>query len=385
MLAFPGVSRIFPADAALGLSVRIIGEKNTAVNRIGNYPLTVGNGFKQYVDVRLMGERTHYLSAPKDINMRIPDRLLSSVGFISYDQPTIQYGGTMFIVGVKGGYDGNAYLHLVTAKHVAEHFEASPFVIGMNGKDGKKILLKSGDEFRWFYHPTEPDSVDVAVLPFQSQILTEYELTWIPETAFLDDDSIKKHGIGIGDEIATIGLFTRYSGGAGRHFPIVRTGNIAMMPTEKVPVAQFGEVDAVLAEVRSIGGLSGSPVFVRNTVNMPAQTAKGEPVHITGLGPVMAFLGLMHGHWDLPVDFNATQQMEAVNMGISIIVPAKKILETIYHPELVAMRKHFDDEARKENQPVMDSAFAKPSKETFTKNEFETALKKVSRKTTAKK
>jgi hypothetical protein len=27
-------SRIFPADAALGLSARIIGEKNTAVNRI---------------------------------------------------------------------------------------------------------------------------------------------------------------------------------------------------------------------------------------------------------------------------------------------------------------------------------------------------------------
>jgi hypothetical protein len=34
LLAFPGVPRIFPADAALGLSARIIGEKNTAVNRI---------------------------------------------------------------------------------------------------------------------------------------------------------------------------------------------------------------------------------------------------------------------------------------------------------------------------------------------------------------
>jgi hypothetical protein len=34
MLAFPGVSRVFPADAALGLSARIIGEINTAVNRI---------------------------------------------------------------------------------------------------------------------------------------------------------------------------------------------------------------------------------------------------------------------------------------------------------------------------------------------------------------
>jgi hypothetical protein len=40
MLAFPGVSRVFPADAALGLSSRIIGEKNTAVNRIfGQYLL----------------------------------------------------------------------------------------------------------------------------------------------------------------------------------------------------------------------------------------------------------------------------------------------------------------------------------------------------------
>jgi hypothetical protein len=34
MLAFPGVSKVFPADAALGLSLRIIGEINTAVNRI---------------------------------------------------------------------------------------------------------------------------------------------------------------------------------------------------------------------------------------------------------------------------------------------------------------------------------------------------------------
>jgi hypothetical protein len=38
LLAFPGISRVFPADAALGLSPRIIGEKNTAVNRIfGQY------------------------------------------------------------------------------------------------------------------------------------------------------------------------------------------------------------------------------------------------------------------------------------------------------------------------------------------------------------
>jgi hypothetical protein len=45
VLAFPGVSRVFPADAALGLSARIIGEINTAVNRI------FGQGFvaKPYI------------------------------------------------------------------------------------------------------------------------------------------------------------------------------------------------------------------------------------------------------------------------------------------------------------------------------------------------
>jgi hypothetical protein len=45
VLAFTGVSRVFPADAALGLSARIIGKKNTAVNRI----LGQGTVAKRYI------------------------------------------------------------------------------------------------------------------------------------------------------------------------------------------------------------------------------------------------------------------------------------------------------------------------------------------------
>jgi hypothetical protein len=37
-------------------------------------------------------------------------------------------------------------------------------------------------------------------------------------------------------------------------------------------------------------------------------------------------LGLVHGHWDLPTSFSETEKKEAVNMGVSIIVTAKKIL-----------------------------------------------------------
>ena len=308
--------------------------------------------------------------------MRLPDRILSCVGFISHDQAEIRYGGTVFVVGIDGSND-NVFLHFVTAAHVAEKVEGGPWIIGMNGKDGGRILLRSGNA-PWWYHPTEKSSVDVAVTLFASGILEEYDLEWIPEVMFATDKNIKHYDIGIGDEINAIGLFTRFHG-SKRHWPIVRTGNIAMMPTDKIPVKGFGEIDAYLAEGRSIGGLSGSPVFVRNTVNMPVMTAKREPEIISGLGP-LHFLGLMHGHWETPIGFNSAEQVEAVNMGISIVVPAKKILEVLYHPELVAMRKKYDDAIKDEKAPVADTVLTKEQSQTFTQHDFETALKKASRR-----
>jgi len=55
-------------------------------------------------------------------------------------------------------------------------------------------------------------------------------------------------------------------------------------------------------------------------------------------------------------------------MGVSIVVPAKKILETLYHPKLVAMRKAYCENIKNNDQPTADSAFMK----SFTKVEFET-------------
>jgi len=135
-------------------------------------------------------------------------------------------------------------------------------------------------------------------------------------------------------------------------------------------------MDAYLAEGRSIGGLSGSPIFVRNTVVMPIPGPKGKVIYSSGLGAIH-FLGLMHGHWEVPGSFSTTEQAEAVNMGVSIIVPAKKILEVLYHPELVALRKENVEEQKRSKYPTMNSSFsAKP----LSKEEFEAMLKKVSRK-----
>jgi hypothetical protein len=249
----------------------------------------------------------------------------------------------------------------------------------MNAIDGAPRFMQSGDDIHWFYHPTEPQSVDVAVCPFAVPNLKLLDVRTIREDIFATDARIAEYGIGLGDEVNVVGLFTRYFG-TSKIIPIVRTGNIAMMPTDKIPVKDFGEIEAYLAESRSIGGLSGSPVFVRSTLNLPTMTNEGKPAVITGLGP-FHFLGLMHGHWELPLNFSNVEEAEAVNMGISIVIPAKKIVEVLYHPELVKMRAKAIENTRAKNYPVADGANnATTAPVTFTKVDFETALKKASRK-----
>jgi len=65
-----------------------------------------------------------------------------------------------------------------------------------------------------------------------------------------------------------------------------------------------------------------------------------------------------------------------------MVVQATKIIEIINRPELLAMRKRFDEEFTRDRLPTPDSA----KKEiNFTKADFEQALKKASRKIAPKK
>jgi hypothetical protein len=91
--------------------------------------------------------------------MRIPDKLLKCVGFVSRYEPDgeggsrLRFGGTAFMVGV--GMEGNLGLpHVVTARHVAEAIEPDESMITTNGKDGMPLSLRAGSQ-HWFYHPTE--------------------------------------------------------------------------------------------------------------------------------------------------------------------------------------------------------------------------------------
>ena len=95
---------------------------------------------------------------------------------------------------------------------------------------------------------------------------------------------------------------------------------------------------------------------------------------------------MMHGHWELPASFTKGENAEAVNMGISMIVPIDKIKEIIDGPEMTAMRDELEQEILRQYGPVADSEFGTqvtPEHAEIpvpSKNQFFDDLTKASRK-----
>jgi len=279
------------------------------------------------------------------MNMRVPDEILKSVVFIGARKKDGEpvYRGTGFLVSVAGAHGDPSWIFLVTARHIAEKLEGSDFVVRVNRKEEDPVVME-GKGSKWWYHPTDRDGVDAAVTTFgpPTEVGASLDIGFLPLAMFVEDSTLKMKNIGIGDQVFITGLFTQLQR-TSRNMPILRTGTVAMMPEEKI---QFGDrlIEAYLVESRSIGGLSGSPVFVRSTVPlggfMDSEHKPSTPYATSG---TFYLLGSMIGHWDAPPDGLIIQE-EKVNMGISPMVPAKKIAEIINHPELVEMRKKWDED-----------------------------------------
>ena len=218
--------------------------------------------------------------------------------------------------------------------------------------------------------------MDVALIQTARQ--DDVDISPLDLESFATPENIALYDVGIGDEVFFPGLFKPASG-IGEARPIVRHGNIAMMPTQQI-LTKFGYASVYLGEARSIGGLSGSPVFARPTINMSVP-AKNIAMH--ALGPDLVLLGLMHGHWDVKEsEINnpeITQDRRGVNLGIGIVVQASKILEVINQPMLKKFRNDLEQAVLKSKIPGTDSAKPEDQK-PFTQQDFEDALKKVSRK-----
>jgi hypothetical protein len=290
--------------------------------------------------------------------MFIPPEVLECVAFIFCKvKGKHEPAGTVFFINLRDSDNPKrGWPYAVTARHILDDIKRlsddNKVYFRLNRKGGHAELIQTKLE-DWKYHPSDP-TVDVAVLhwtpPFK-----EFDLRVFQSDGFAREDSVdfvRDHGvfapgnealvpIGIGDEVFIAGLFIQRLG-ESRNIPIVRIGNIAVIAGEPIKTPFADQVVVHLIECRSIGGLSGSPVFV----HLGQIRKVGDRILFsTGGGGVFYLFGLIHGHWDERKTILKTILKENVNMGIAMVVPMEKILEVLNQPKLVEIRQREKEDA----------------------------------------
>ena len=245
---------------------------------------------KLYYDKTIPGCE-QYVIADKDPNMEIPKTLRDCVLFLSYENKAVipakkEYCGTAYYICKCMG-DKVGFHHLVTARHTIEGLRRKGaeeiFVHTISGDDDEQKIVKTSlNDWEVSSDPT----VDAArykqshLMPHKGEIHTR---------AFATDELINEGKIALANDVVVTGLFS-FVTGIDRIEPIIRVGNIAMLPRDRIP-SEYGKMEAYIAEVRSISGLSGSPVFVID-----------QSMFMQGDRPMknnkFYFLGHIHGHWN---------------------------------------------------------------------------------------
>ena len=257
--------------------------------------------------------------------------------------------------------------YLITAEHVIAGmaYKQKEIFVRYNLKDGT-ARVESIHAAKWWYHPSCPERTDVAVAPIAFDWdIVDHECVPLFSYDPLSDWPILKRpgsGYGLGDETFAIGLFRSHYG-TQRNMPIVRIGNISALPEEPIRTEHgSGFIDGYLVEMRSIAGLSGSPVFVDRPEVPPrgfiADTRyKPDPENVNWFR--YHFLGLIHGHFDVPSpleDMASEDDRTAtgINTGMGIVIPAIMVLETLYQEELIEERKRLFAEALRSEAAIDD-------------------------------
>jgi hypothetical protein len=159
------------------------------------------------------------------------------------------------------------FVYFVTARHVADDLIGREIYFLVNKRGGGVTIVPAISD-SWYVHPFD-STADVAVVPVGNT--GQVDIRAVDLNNFGTPERLAELEIGIGDEVFATGLFTPVAGRA-RNEAIVRHGNIAMMPQEQIQT-ELGYADVYLIEARSIGGLSGCPVFVRHHTHTAAKHA----------------------------------------------------------------------------------------------------------------
>jgi len=267
----------------------------------------------------------------------IPADFRKTVVFLGQDvaDRTHVWASAFWVINVQSPEDiARQYrpAYLVTATHALERLEQKGLTsvrIRVNLRNGESQWLPPISIARWKAHPDH--TVDVSFL--KHEIRAEWDHEGWPTTAFISPESVKQDNkaIELGDEVFSVGLFWPHEGKM-RNVPLVRIGNIAALRDEKVETKEDVFSDVYLMESRSLGGLSGAPVFI----DIVRARLTGREITNLGnlsMGPFrFRLVGAISGHFKGTDDEFLSSgiprnELEKLNMGIAYVTPADKVFE----------------------------------------------------------
>jgi hypothetical protein len=253
-------------------------------------------------------------------------------------EEAINIGGSGFIVSVpaKTLPKPEGFVYAVTNKHVIRQ-GACCMRVNMVGGGFDLFEIPQGD---WILSPT--DDLAICLIPFLTR--DKYQVGTVGYENLITEKIVREWNFGPGDEVVLIGRFISQEG-KQRNLPTVRFGHIAQMPYEPLEYDGVSQ-ESFLCEVKSIGGFSGSPVFVAPI--LPAAKADG-----TEHDKQSFLLGVDWCHmrsFDHPIDVHGHEMPHMqipVNTGMMGVVPAWKLIELIESPQATGPRQTIEATVRK--------------------------------------
>lgn len=280
--------------------------------------------------------------------VRIEPITIKTVAFVGVQAPNGLFTpvGTAFFALWEVG--DVSYAFAVTAAHVIDNLsDASKSRVGLrvNKKNGEPAEFIQLDIAHGIRHPDAANDLLMFAVYLDAAI---FDIAAIP----ISRDKMAANSEGTsgtmeGDHICAIGLYTTHYGSTA-NIPVVRTGNIAALPREPIWTKR-GFIDAYLIELRTIAGLSGSPVF--QTV-LPVRIRDGKPEFRKGDNPKCSLIGMLLGYHavqykedQIEVPRFAPQETKDAsadaselstderNTGFGVAIPIERLIEIFEAPE----------------------------------------------------
>jgi hypothetical protein len=262
--------------------------------------------------------------------MRVPDEIRKYAVYIGYE-PNDGYGvsGTGFLVDAScldRARPGPPYV--VTAGHVVDGIENARLGQGDPSLKTSKVCVRVNDctggtyevqyePHEWFRLPgLSTSDVAVARLPAAG---SQYDQLVIPTNRFLLGANWSTVDVHLGQEVCIPSLSVNKPG-PQRNLPVIRIGTVAAMDSEPIELKPAGRAVVHLIEVRSTGGVSGSPMLVCRVSDAVGHYSLDD----------WYLLGLLRSRATYEGASGPNSwRTETVNAGLSLAVPADQILTVL--------------------------------------------------------